>query len=372
MAPEPWYTLRDPDAVATPALLVWRERLVSNIRHAITLAGSPARLRPHVKTHKCARVVELMRTFGIERFKAATVAEAHMAAGAGAPDVLLAYPLIGENARRFGRLRLAYPRTRFATIVDSAAGLHSLSAGVQAAGDSPPLPVYVDVDVGMHRTGIAAQDAVELARLVGATAGLVFAGLHLYDGHNHESSVEVRQSIARAAWGAGLAIRERLGAAGIAPGGVVVAGTPSFPFYAMYPLAELSPGTCFFHDAGYGRAFPDLGFEPAALVLSRVVSRPSTGTVTLDCGHKAVAADPPQERAVAMNLEGARTVLQSEEHWVLSSPEASRLAIGDVVYLLPTHICPTFALHREALVVGAEGRIEERWPVTARDRSLGI
>jgi D-threonine aldolase len=368
---EQWYLVRNAAEIATPALLVYADRLDRNIRRAIVVAGGPDRLRPHVKTHKSARIVERMRREGITRFKCATVAEAEMLGRAGVADAMLACTLVGENARRFARLTRAYPRTRFSTIVDCGEGAAELSAAMMGAGASAE--ALLDVDVGMHRTGVApGEAAVTLYRRIASLPGLVPGGLHCYDGHNHDRDLEARRAVAEACHREAVSLKRALELDGLPVPRIVMGGTPSFPCYAAYPEVELSPGTCFLHDWGYLRDHPDLGFEPAALVLSRVVSRPGPGLVTLDCGHKGIAPDQPGERGLLLNLPGAKTVLQNEEHWVLQSPASGELSLGAELYILPTHICPTFAQYRDFHVVEPGGTWTERWEVTARDRSIGI
>ena len=126
------------------------------------------------------------------------------------------------------------------------------------------------------------------------------------------------------------------------------------------------------HDAGYTANFPDLPFQPAAFLLTRVVSRPRRGRITLDLGSKAVASDPPAgHRVTVLDLPDGVVVGQSEEHLVVETAAADQCPPGTVMLAVPTHICPTCALHREAIVV-EDGRVVDRWAVTARDRTLGV
>ena len=155
---------------------------------------------------------------------------------------------------------------------------------------------------------------------------------------------------------------------------IVAGGTGSFPIYAEIdePTIELSPGTVVFFDAGYGEKFPDLGFQPAARLLTRVISCPAAGQVTLDLGYKACASDPPAgKRLVFPQLDDAQEGLQNEEHLVLRTAQADRLKPGDELWAIPRHICPTSALHKQVYVV-REGRLTEKWDVVARDRVLTI
>jgi D-serine deaminase-like pyridoxal phosphate-dependent protein len=137
------------------------------------------------------------------------------------------------------------------------------------------------------------------------------------------------------------------------------------------PGAECSPGTCALHDASYGSKFPDLPFTPAAVLLTRVISRPRPGRITLDLGHKAVAADPVGARLVLPDLPDAIIGGQSEEHLVVDVPNAEAFPPGTHFFAIPMHVCPTVALHRRAYVI-RDGELVDEWEVTARDRTLGI
>jgi D-serine deaminase-like pyridoxal phosphate-dependent protein len=156
---------------------------------------------------------------------------------------------------------------------------------------------------------------------------------------------------------------------------LVLGGTPTFGAFTRLNLAdsEYSPGTCVLHDNGYGTRFADLtGFVPAAVLLTRVISRPTPTRITMDLGYKAVASDPPAgKRCILLNVPEYEPVLQNEEHFVVETPAASRFAPGDVVYAIPTHICPTCAMHQQAYVI-ENGRVTGTWRIAARDRVLRI
>ena len=155
---------------------------------------------------------------------------------------------------------------------------------------------------------------------------------------------------------------------------MVAGGSGSFPVYAEIddPTIELSPGTTTFFDRGYGQMFPDLDFTPAARILTRVISCPTSETVTLDLGYKACASDPPAGRRLMFpQLPDAEEILQNEEHLVLKTDQASTLRPGDWLLAIPRHICPTTALHQQVYVV-AGNRLQETWPVAARDRKLTV
>jgi D-serine deaminase-like pyridoxal phosphate-dependent protein len=196
----------------------------------------------------------------------------------------------------------------------------------------------------------------------------------VYDGHQHQKSRAERSAAVNAEWSKVAAFRDLLVKAGLPVPRLVCGGTASFPIYAEKEdqAIELSPGTCVFQDAGYTNHFPDLVFHPAALLLTRVISRPTPNRVTLDLGNKAVASDPPAgARLIFPDLPDAKQVLHNEEHLVLETAQADRFQPGDELLAIPTHICPTSALHKQAFVISG-GRYTKRWDVTARDRWLTI
>ena len=366
----PWYTVDNVDDVPSPALLVYPERVAQNIRAAVDIVGDVRRLRPHLKTSKMSEVVRMHLDAGVTRFKCATIAEAEMAASAGAPDVLLAYQPVGPNVARLVRLVQTFPATRFAAIVDDRGAIDALSAA--AVADRVVLDLFLDLDGGMHRSGIApGPDAVELYRWLSTRPGLRAAGLHMYDGHVKATDLGTRRQAADAAFAHVDAMRQAIAASGLAVPSVVVGGTPAFPFHARRTGVECSPGTTVFWDAGYASTLPDLPFVPAAVLLTRVISRPAEDRLCLDLGHKAVAAENPHPRVVLFGLEDATAVGHSEEHLVLETGRAADFPVGSALYGVPWHVCPTVALYNDAVVV-RNGRAEGRWLVAARARRLTI
>ena len=366
----PWYRLFDEDAVASPALLVYPDRIEENVRRMIALAGSAERLRPHVKTHKLPQVVEIQLRHGIRKFKAATIAEAEMTAAAGAADILLAYPAIGPTASRLTALASRFPRVRFRAIADCDAAVEGLAAAARAAGIR--LEVLVDLDVGMHRTGIApGAAALALYQRIASTPELVAGGLHAYDGHLHDPDHAALESAVAAAFAPVWKLRDDLVAAGLPVPLVAASGTPTFPILARHGDVEVGAGTSVLWDSGQPRLCPDLDFLNAAVLLCRVVSRPVPGRLCLDLGHKAVASEMPHPRVRLLGLEDASFVMHSEEHLVIETPRADEFPVGTVVYGVPRHVCPTVALHADVLVV-EQGRLAARWPVTARARRITV
>ena len=371
----PAYALTDLPAVFSPALVLFPELIRKNIARVIEMAGSPERLRPHVKTHKTREIARLLLDAGVTKHKCATIAEAEMLATVGAPDVLIAYPLVGPNVKRLAQLVRQFPGTTFSTLIDHPDATRALSDGLASAGVS--VGVVLDLDVGQHRTGIAVGDeALALYELAAKLPGLTPNGFQLYDGHNNQPDRAEREKAVREFIKPVLELRAKAEAKGLPVPRLVCGGTPSFPVYAAMtdvPGIECSPGTFVLHDAGYGPKYADLsGITPAAVLVTRVVSRPTANRVTLDLGNKAVAADPVLEKRVTLlDFPEYKTVGHNEEHLIVETAGANAYKPGDVVYALPGHICPTGALHKAALVAEG-GKVVGKWAVASRDRVLSV
>lgn len=374
MIDQPPYRILDPDSIPSPALLVFRDLVAANLDAMIRLAGGVDRLRPHAKTHKSADVIRMGLARGLTKHKCATIAEAEMLAEAGAADVLIAYPMVGPNVGRLVALATAFPTTAFRATVDAPEHARALSHA--AANLDRPIPTLIDLDVGMGRTGIEPGDAAAaLYAEIDRLPWLEPDGLHAYDGHLTAVDLAERTAAARSVEETVLAFRDRLASAGLPVPRLVMGGTPTFPIHGEFhaPGVECSPGTVAYHDYNYHSRYPDLPFTPAALLLTRVVSRPRVGRLCLDLGHKAVAADPlpPGVRAWLPAIPDARVVGQSEEHLILDVADADRFPIGTPLLAIPGHVCPTVALHRRAIVI-EDGRVVAEWETTARDRRLNF
>lgn len=367
------YAIQNSSEILSPGLVLFRDIVDENIRRTIETVGDPARLRPHCKTHKMQEVAEMVIGHGVTKHKCATFAEAEMLAEAGAQDIFLAYNPVGPNIDRAVAFQLRYPNVTFSVTADHEDPVRRLGAAAHSAGTS--IHVLMDVDTGLHRTGVAPdQRGISLYRLIAKTDGLIPNGLHCYDGHHHQRAADERTAAVRELWVHITDFREQLQAAGLSVPRIVAGGTPSFPMYARIddPTVECSPGTCLIQDAGYGGKFADMQFTPGAVLLTRVISRPTANRLTCDLGTKAVASDPPAGHRVSFpELPDAVAVLHNEEHLVLETAEAERYQPGDELIAIPIHICPTTALHKSVTVV-AEGRVVETWNVVARDRQLTI
>ena len=367
------YVIDTPDDILSPGLVVFEEIVRENVARMKAIAGEARRLRPHCKTHKMIDIVRLEVGMGIVKHKCATFAEAEMLALGGAQDVFLAYNPVGPNIGRAVRYRLRFPEVRFSVAADHPEPMAALNEAMARAGIE--IDVFVDIDTGLGRTGLAPGPAVlDLYSRIDRASNLRPAGLHVYDGQNHQTGLEERCAAVDECWSAVEGLRGDLESSSLAVPAIVSGGTGTFPLYARKddPALELSPGTCVLHDDGYARMFPEMQFVPAALILTRVVSRPSPCRVTFDLGYKACASDPPAGNRLRFpTIPDAREILQNEEHLVIETAQAANYRPGDFELAIPTHICPTSALHAYAWTVRG-GRVCERWEVTARDRELSL
>jgi D-serine deaminase-like pyridoxal phosphate-dependent protein len=408
-----WYGIKNMNKVDTPALVVYPEQVKKNIQLAIGMAGGPERLRPHVKTNKSPDACRLMLQAGIRQFKCATIAEAEMLAVCGADDVLLAYQPIGPKTVRIAALVKKYPGTRFSCLIDN----HKAAAGIAQVFTAHGLemPVYLDLDTGMGRTGISVENAYELYKYALEIRGIIPVGLHAYDGHIRDVEFEERWNRCEAAFSSVKLLQQTiekrkeklLGLNQQQPDAapdlqIVAGGSPTFSVHCRREGIQSSPGTFIYWDKGY-EIYKEMPFSPAALVLTRVISQ-NGSRLTLDLGHKSIAAENALERRVSFlnrvignapsffsgsgmqEFSGSsfikqkhvqvrpreiQFVSQSEEHLVIDAGPGHGYQIGDVLYGVPYHICPTVALYERALTV-EEGEVKGEWMNSARDRKLSV
>jgi D-threonine aldolase len=224
----------------------------------------------------------------------------------------------------------------------------------------------------MNRTGIVpGSEATRLYHALCCTDGVCAGGVHAYDGHVHKSDLaeitEQNQLVFEPVWSWIDSLRKE----GFEVPNIIAAGTPTSGLLAKRGDVEVGLGTAVLWDFGQSITSPYLDFQNAAVLLARVISRPTANRICIDLGHKAVASEMAQPRVRWFGLEDAVAVIHSEEHLVLETDQSHLFPVGTVVYGLPKHICPTVALHNE--VWSVTDRIAgEKWPVVARTRSLTI
>jgi D-serine deaminase-like pyridoxal phosphate-dependent protein len=367
---KPWYHADNVIDVPSPSLLVYPDRIEQNIRKMIQIAGDADRLRPHVKTHKMSEVVRLQLKHGINKFKCATISEAEMLAMSGAKDILLAIQPVGPNMLRFFKLKQAFPVNKISCIADNADTIRQLSD--MSVKTSQETNVWLDINNGMNRTGIApGDDAARLYKMIITKPGLKAEGFHVYDGHIHDSEFSIRQRICNESFVPVNMFIDELTKDGIPPAKIVAGGTPSFPVHALRQGVECSPGTLILWDYKSCSSFSEMDFLYAAVLITRVVSKPGKDLICLDLGHKAIGSEMPHPRLKIFGIEDFTVLNHSEEHMVIRTSVAENYSTGDILYCIPSHICPTVALHDTVSVV-TENRVTGQWNVDARRRKITI
>jgi D-serine deaminase-like pyridoxal phosphate-dependent protein len=368
---KPWYHIEDISRLDSPSLVVFPERVAANIRRMTAMVDDVNRLRPHIKTHKTAEGIRMMMDAGIRKFKCATIAEAELLGMCGAPDVVLAYQPHGPKAERLAKVVRTYTATRYACLVDNPSSADGMSAIFAQAG--LVVPVYIDLNIGMDRSGIIpGEEAMNLWMHCRSLPGVRPFGLHAYDGHHRHVEIRERMRACDESFRQVDDLRSRITEVSGDIPSVIMGGSPTFPIHAARKDVECSPGTSIFWDACYGGICPEQPFEPAVALVTRVLSLPTPTRVCIDLGHKSVAAENDIARRVVFpDASDLRPVSQSEEHLVAEAPAGHGYRPGDVLIGIPYHVCPTVALYeRMPAVVG--GRLEGYWKVVARDRSIGV
>lgn len=352
------------EQVDTPALVLDLDAFERNLeRMRAALEGARVRLRPHAKTHKCPEIARRQIERGALGVCCQKVAEAEAMVDGGIADVLVSNEVVG--AAKIERLAALARRARIGVCVDAAANLRALQAAAQAARAS--LDVYVEIDVGAERCGVApGEPALALAREAARCPSLRFAGLQAYHGaaQHLRASAERRAAIARAAQAA-RHTRRLIEDAGIACPVVTGGGSGSFAYeIESGAYDEIQPGSYVFMDADYARNDWDAPlprFEHALFVLATVMSRPTPRRAVLDAGLKASSVDSGMP--TVWQRPGLRYTLASDEHGWLEGPDLPSL--GEKLLLVPGHCDPTVNLYDWYVCVRA-GRVEALWPITAR------
>jgi D-serine deaminase-like pyridoxal phosphate-dependent protein len=364
------YIVAKPEEIETPALLVFKGNLDNNIQALVKQVGGAGNLMPHVKTHKSADILRRQMAAGIRRFKCATLQECEMIAGEGAGEVLLAYPLAQDvKVRRFIEMQKKFPGTKCFALASWPVHLELLSKAAVKVGIT--ISVMVDLDVGMHRTGVdPGEPAFQLCMQIANTPALSFGGLHAYDGHNNQTDPADRESAAQEALFMVRTLQSRLKGENLETPRIVMGGSTCYPYYAREPGILGSPGTVVYWDGAYMRQMPDMPFRCAALVLTQVVDANSAlDLATLDLGSKAISSDKAvTDRAVFPGYPGLTLVKQSEEHGVVQT-NGCQLSIGDYLLAIPGHVCPTIPRYPGAFLIDNEGSVSGWIEHTARDRT---
>jgi D-serine deaminase-like pyridoxal phosphate-dependent protein len=369
----PWKaaSIGDPvGAIDTPALVLDLDAFERNLqRMSDALHGTSLRLRPHAKSHKCPEIALRQIARGAAGICCQKLSEAAVFVAAGVQDVLITNQVMG--AAKLPHLFELARQARIGVLVDHASQVQALANGIGAHAAN--LDVYVEVDVGARRCGVApGEPAARLAQQIKASKGLRFAGLHCYQGAaQHLRLPEQRAAAIRAAAEAARISRQAVEACGIAVECITGAGTGSFVHERDSGVfTEIQAGSYIFMDRDYGdnQLGPqDIRFEHALFVRSTVMSRNTAELAVVDAGLKASSVDSGMP--TVWQRPELRYMKASDEHGVVSTADAAALNLGDQLMLVPGHCDPTVNLYDELICI-RDDRVEAIWPIAGRGALL--
>lgn len=368
------YCFTRPEGILTPALAIYENILDRNIEAMKKIVGKPNRWRPHVKTSKLLYTMRRLAEHGVRNMKCTTTLELSTACQAGAKDVVVAYPVSANAAKQVEGIAAKFPSVAISSIVETKSQLH-LWRGKD-------ISLFIDINPGMDRTGVEiarSDEIVGLARSI-LSRGLRFRGIHYYEGHQNQPDLQERIRAAHAGYDRLIKLVNSLESSGVTVEEVITSGTPALPCalsYAPFDQAQflhrVSPGTVVYGDVTSTAQLPSsYGLRPAAIVLSTVVSHPTAGRITCDAGHKTVSADAGIPNCAVIGYPSMQPLKPSEEHLPIELPEGTAAPnIGDLLYLVPRHVCPSVNNFDEALII-RNGQIEAVERVTARGREAPL
>jgi D-serine deaminase-like pyridoxal phosphate-dependent protein len=356
-----------PAGLDTPVLVVFIDRVAENIdrlQRSLDLKG--VRLRPHAKTHKSVRIAQMQIGAGASGLTVGTLGEAEVFTRAGLRDLFIAYPVWAEGPKA-NRLRALHRAADLRVGVDSADGAERLAAAV--SGSRRPLHVLVELDSGGHRTGVATPaQAVEVASAA-RRLGLHVDGVFTHGGHSYRpGAAETAATDEATALEAGARALE---AAGFEVRTVSAGSTPTRELAVQARVNEIRAGTYVLGDRQQW-ALGSIAAEGIAAVVAATVVSVASDRFVVDAGAKALTKDLPAFVAGYGLLPRWPTAVVervNDYHGVVSLPVGSDgPRLGDVVAVVPNHICPVVDLFETFVAVLPDGHTES-WPVDARGRN---
>jgi len=358
-----------PEGLDTPCLVIDLDRVEANIRRLqAELDSAGVALRPHFKTHKLVPVARLQLQAGAAGITTGTLGEAEVLADAGIDDVFVAYPVLAVGPKA-SRVRSLHERVRLAVGVDSADGARSLAAAVRET--ARPLDVLVELDAGIHRTGVRGPDEAVVVASAARAAGLRVRGVFTHGGHSY-AGPDAAPSAAADEVRVLTEAAEALAAAGIELETRSAGSTPTRIAAARPGVTEIRAGTYVLNDHQQVVLGSAASADVAAHVASTVVSRPAPDRAVLDAGAKSLTKDRAEYlTGFGHGAAYPHAILDRvyDYHGRLVSTNGSPLPeLGDIVMVQPNHVCPVVDLFDEA-VITRDGRVVDRWRIDGRGRN---
>jgi D-serine deaminase-like pyridoxal phosphate-dependent protein len=354
------------EGLGTPCAVVDRTILEANLAGmAALVADRGCALRPHFKTHRSIEIANRQIALGAEGLTCATVSEAEVLAEHGIRDIFIAYPLWADGAKAV-RLRALQEKATLRVGVDSIESVERLAAAVKGG---PALEVLIELDPGCRRSGVRPPEVLRIARTA-ESCGLAVAGVFAYPGHAYggpsavEPAAKDEQTVLAAA-------SEILTNAGISPNVTSGGSTPTARLSAGRDISEVRPGVYAFNDRQQVELGTCRDSEVALVVLATVVSVSVSGAFVVDAGSKALSSDRLSWMEGFGVVRGAQDLVAKalyEHHGIIKSFEDGRRpSVGEIVAIVPNHVCNVVNLFGELLAMDGDSEVE-RWPVLARSR----
>lgn len=366
----PWKPCKvgdDASLIQTPSLVLDLDAFETNLDRLMQSANG-MRVRPHAKSHKCPEIARRQIAKGALGICCQKLSEAAVFAQAGITDILITNQVLGTG--KLTQLAHLSQTVRLGVLVEDQQQVADLAAVM--VGQSQPLDVYIEIEVGGQRCGVKPNIALQLAQQVKASEGLRFAGIHCYHGPaQHFRSGDQRSAAISSAAKTARETVALLWQSNIEVPCVTGAGTGTFWLERDSGVyTEIQPGSYVFMDRDYGDnlvADGDVRFEHALFIQTTVMSTSHEGFVVVDAGLKSMSVDSGMPRVHGQpDLAYLRA---SDEHGVINTTKGSRPKLGEVLHLIPGHCDPTVNLYDDLIVVRG-GKVVDMWPIAARGASL--
>ncbi len=360
-----WYKVSNEEELNTPSLLVYPLRIKKNIESMIQIAGGVNRLWPHIKTHKMSKIINLLKDYGILRFKASTISEVKMLIQCKVDEILFAMQPSKDKFLKLLDFQKKNPNINFSTLIDNIKSFEMFSQ--ICSEQDQTMNLWLDINNGMNRTGVEPNEkAIDLSKSIFYNNYLSLMGIHVYDGHIRPFDIAERKQECDFSFRGVSELINKIQLKNITIKSVIAGGTPTFLPHSQRKDVFLSPGTTLLWDLGYKKLWKESPFLNAAVIVTRIISKPSNNLLCFDLGHKAVASEMPLPRIQILGLEDVKHIKQSEEHLVVESTEAKKHEVGKIFYAIPYHICPTVAKYNKAYTV-SKSKKTGTWDIDARD-----
>ena len=360
--------------VETPCIVIDMNKVEFNLKRMADICNTTGcHLRPHAKTHKIPEFAKLQIEYGAIGISVAKLSEAETMANYGIDDIFMAYPLVGES-----RIQRAISLSRNIHLICSTDCYESAcQISQECLKEGVTLELRLEVDTGMHRTGIPYKDAVDEAEKIASLPGISLQGIFTFRGMIYDEMPDFdhrKCGIQEGEMMSSLAAQIR--ARKIPLQDVSVGSTPTGEFCAtVNGITEIRPGTYIFQDMMQvnTHACSCTVDNVAAIILSQVVSTCKPEVAVIDCGCKGISTDVGLGK-FPYDLRGYGTIVGhpeltlsrlSEEHGMLSSDAPIQLRTGEILKIIPNHICPTVNLYDHVYLM-RDGEIYGRYNVAAR------